>query len=379
MKLDSNLISFVCILLIILIVVIYLGFKEEEEVLNNVLIDPIVKDNTLIMENFQEQNDTNDNDTNDNDTNDNDTNDNNNNSELQDLLNDNMTTSRIRRTINAMNAHLNEPQTCDNDLVRRSELNPGDMCVVDKAIDRDKYISKSDLPPRPPEIDMNKYVLKSSIPPEKVCPPEKEIDYSKYVLKSSIPPPQKCPACICPKVKVSAGLCQKCPPPPKCPAPEPCPPPPDCPAPRPCPAQKEKLICPRPAPLVCPQPPPINIPEARVNPNVSQVKYIKVPTVITKTKTLDHNGNVVNEEIHTSGEVPPVRNPIPSSTMAAITQQAIQSLETTSASNIHSEEEEVLQQQQQESSDNNRLSYKCNMENDLNYEHKKLMGFSQSL
>ena len=33
-----------------------------------------------------------------------------------------------------------------------------------------------------------------------------------YVLKSTIPPVQKCPACVCPKVKVSAGMCKECPP-----------------------------------------------------------------------------------------------------------------------------------------------------------------------
>ena len=95
-----------------------------------------------------------------------------------------------------------------------------------------------------------------------MIPKPKEIDYSKYVLKSSIPPPQKCPPCICPKVKVSAGLCKTCPPPPKCPAPAPCPTV-NCPEPKACPPEK---YCP--APKACSQ-------EKEV-----QVKYVQVPTVI---------------------------------------------------------------------------------------------------
>ena len=36
-------------------------------------------------------------------------------------------------------------------------------------------------------------------------------DIKDYVLKTTIPPVQKCPSCVCPKVKVSAGMCKKCP------------------------------------------------------------------------------------------------------------------------------------------------------------------------
>ena len=86
----------------------------------------------------------------------------------------------------------------------------------------------------------------------------------EYVLKTSILPQRKCPDLICPKVKVSAGLCKKCPPPPKCPpckrcpkvecpVPEPCPLP-KCPEPKPCPPQK---YCPKPQP--CPKCPPRGI------------------------------------------------------------------------------------------------------------------------
>ena len=148
--------------------------------------------------------------------------------------------------------------------VLKSELKPRDsqMCTVAKAVDRHLHVPKSSCSGSGPKVDMSKYVLKSSIPPEKVCPPPKEIDYSKYVLKSSIPPPQKCPPCICPKVKVSAGLCKTCPPPPKCPAPAPCPTV-NCPEPKACPPQK-----------YCPAPEPCSR-EKEV-----QIKYVQVPTLI---------------------------------------------------------------------------------------------------
>jgi len=169
----------------------------------------------------------------------------------------------------------------------KSEIRPEDdqKCIVTRAEDRDKYIPKSDLPPQPPKVDLNKYVLKSSIPPEKVCPPQRDIDYSKYVLKSTLPPSRKCPPCICPKVKVSAGLCKQCPPPPKCPPPAPCPvhqcpsvnacpPAPKCPPPQACPKTK------------CPQ--------------LHKIKYVKVPVVVTRT--IDAQGRILSEK--KSNDVP---------------------------------------------------------------------------
>jgi len=151
----------------------------------------------------------------------------------------------------------------------KNDLLEQQRCTVSVAEDRDKFIHKSDMPDQGPSVDMSKYILKSSIPPEKVCPPPKEVDMSKYVLKSSIPPKQDCPACICPKVRVSAGLCKKCPPPPKCPPPQPC----------------EEKSCPEPAP--CP-----------VNKQIPcyDVKYIKVPSVVTKTVMVDKTGNIVSKE-----------------------------------------------------------------------------------
>jgi hypothetical protein len=155
--------------------------------------------------------------------------------------------------------------------VKKTELGiDGGKCIVDKAADRDKYISKSDIPAPGPRIDLSQYVKKSSIPPEKVCPPTPEIDYSQYVKKSTLPPNQQCPPCIAPKVKVSAGLCRECPPAPSCPAPQPCP----------------QLKCPEPAPCV-----------QKECPKCDEIRYIKVPSLITKTITVDKNGSVLSQKI----------------------------------------------------------------------------------
>ena len=147
-----------------------------------------------------------------------------------------------------------------------------DTCKTDieKNFDINNWVPKTNIPPAGPRIDMSQYVPKSAIPPEKVCPPQKEIDYSEYVKKSTLPPAQKCPPCISPKVKVSAGLCKKCPPCPACPPPKPCPRM-ECPEPKPCP----KVECPK----------------------CSEIKYIKVPTVITRTIKVDSANNVVSEEV----------------------------------------------------------------------------------
>jgi hypothetical protein len=157
-----------------------------------------------------------------------------------------------------------------NNYVTKTQFDPNSgVCTVSTAQDRDKYMSKSDVPPPGPRIDLSQYVKKSSIPPEKVCPPPPEIDYSAYVKKSTLPPVDKCPPCIAPKVKVSAGLCRECPPAPSCPPPERCP---DvvCPPQVPCPAQ----TC-RPC---------------------DEIRYIKVPTLITKTIMVDNNGNVLSQQ-----------------------------------------------------------------------------------
>jgi len=184
-----------------------------------------------------------------------------------------------------------------NTFVKKSELGPNDgKCIVATAEDRDKYISKSDIPPPGPNIDLSQYVKKSSIPPEKVCPPPPEIDYSAYVKKSTLPPKTNCPPCIAPKVKVSAGLCRECPPAPECPKPEPCPEQ-NCPEPKPCPAQQK---CPEPAPC----------PTQKECESCDAVRYIKVPAVITKTVTVDTNGNVISQKID-SGNTNPTQGSTP--------------------------------------------------------------------
>ena len=106
-----------------------------------------------------------------------------------------------------------------NKYVKKTELGVNDgKCTVSVAEDRDKYISKTDVPHPGPYLDLSQYVKKSAIPHAPVCPPTPTIDMSAYVKKSTLPPNEKCPPCIAPKVKVSAGLCRECPPPPPCPA-----------------------------------------------------------------------------------------------------------------------------------------------------------------
>ena len=195
--------------------------------------------------------------------------------------------SRLRLRLNRYGLYPSADGPDMSKYALKSEIRPEDdtKCIVAKAEDRDKYLSKADLPPQPPQVNLNKYVLKSSIPPEKVCPPRPDIDYSKYVLKSTLPPSRKCPPCICPKVKVSAGLCKKCPPPPKCPEPEPCP------------AQKCPDVNPCPADLTCPDVKPCPKTEC---PQLHKIKYIKVPVVITRT--IDAQGKVISQK--TTNQVP---------------------------------------------------------------------------
>lgn len=137
-------------------------------------------------------------------------------------------------------------------------------------VDLSQWVPKTNIPPPGPRVDLSQYMKKSSCPPEKVCPPQKEIDYTQYVKRSTLPPQQQCPPCVAPKVKVSAGLCKECP---------------DCPAPPPC------QTCPQ---MSCPEPKPCPKVEC---PKCTEIKYIKVPTVITRTIRLDAANNVVSEEV----------------------------------------------------------------------------------
>jgi hypothetical protein len=172
-----------------------------------------------------------------------------------------MSEAELKSTLEAMKSRLT-----------KYGLLPGD---VEPQIDRSQWVPKSNIPPAGPRIDMSQYVKKSSIPPEKVCPPQKEIDYSEYVKKSTLPPTQKCPPCISPKVKVSAGLCKKCPPCPSCPPPQRCP----------------ELQCPEPKPV-----PKVECPKC------SEIKYIKVPTIITRTIKVDKDDKVISENVEEKTE-----------------------------------------------------------------------------
>lgn len=182
-----------------------------------------------------------------------------------------MSEEELKSTLEAMKARLT-----------KYGLLPGD---VEPQIDRSQWVPKSNIPPAGPRIDMSQYVKKSSIPPEKVCPPQKEIDYSEYVKKSTLPPTQKCPPCISPKVKVSAGLCKKCPPCPSCPPPQRCP----------------ELQCPEPKPV-----PKVECPKC------SEIKYIKVPTIITRTIKVDKDDKVISEEVEEKESEQPSTTKAPS-------------------------------------------------------------------
>ena len=131
----------------------------------------------------------------------------------------------------------------------------------------DKYINKEDIEraareaalqycPVSPSYNPSQYVRKSEIPKMAKCP--EQPDMKDYVLKSSIPPKTQCPSCICPKVKVTSGLCkkchkdhEKCPPCKKCTLDQckhvvKCPEPKACPPPAPCPEVKRcKNTCPK--------------------------------------------------------------------------------------------------------------------------------------
>ena len=160
-----------------------------------------------------------------------------------------------------------------NQFVRKSELT-NNQCIVANATDRDQYVAKSSIPDQGPRIDMSQYIKKSAVPacPQQKCP--EPVDLSGYVKKSSLFN-QKQNACVCPQVKVSAGLCKECPP---CPSMT-CPP---CPVP-------ETPKCPPPAP--CPSLP--------TQPVRYEIKYVKQPVLITKTVVVDSNNNVLSQHVNT--------------------------------------------------------------------------------
>lgn len=186
--------------------------------------------------------------------------------------------------------------------VQKAELPASTTCRVANAVDKESYVSKVDmatqLKDNTSKCDPDKYVLKSealkSQQPSS-CP---TLDPNQWILKSSLPPKEVCPPCIAPKVKVSAGLCKKCPPPPKCPEVKPCPVL-ECPKPQPCPPQRECPACPPKEacpPKICPACP--AMPTEKVCPKCCDRDVIKV---LKKTVYVDQNGNEVGskEEIGT--------------------------------------------------------------------------------
>ena len=159
-----------------------------------------------------------------------------------------------------------------------SNLNMSDY-VRKSDIERAARASTQKYCPVAPSYNPNDYIKKTEIDFAQACP--KIPDLKDYVLKSTIPPVQKCPSCICPKVKVSAGMCKKCPEPKNtCPKPQPCNVEqcqniiqcapgdqqiscPKCPAPQPCPESPEK-VCPAfelpRSDIKCPAPKPCGLP-----------------------------------------------------------------------------------------------------------------------
>ena len=127
--------------------------------------------------------------------------------------------------------------------------------------ERKEYITKivkeasDEFCPVGPNYDSKDYIKKTAIETCAKCtkcPTKVKLD--DYVLKTTIPPIQKCPSCICPKIKLEAGLCSKCPEPKNnCPQPKPC----DieqCKDVIKCEPHQKQVSCPKcPAPSPCPQ------------------------------------------------------------------------------------------------------------------------------
>lgn len=184
-------------------------------------------------------------------------------------------------------------------------------------IERAARASAREYCPVSPDYNPSDFIRKSEIDFQAQCP--KMPDLKDYVLKSTIPPVQKCPSCVCPKVKVSAGMCQKCPEPKNnCPKPQPCGVEqckdvikcaanekqvscPKCPAPQPCPKPMEK-VCPAfeipknnvkcPPPQPCPMPTPCPNEDGRCpEQKDTKCKYYGVKDVVHE-KSVDQ---VVNE------------------------------------------------------------------------------------
>ena len=191
-------------------------------------------------------------------------------------------------------------------------------------VDLDSFVRKTDIEraarasareycPVSPDYNPSDFVKKTEIDLQKQCP--KMPDLKDYVLKTTIPPVQKCPSCVCPKVKVTAGMCKKCPEPKNnCPKPQPCGIEqckdvikcapgnkpfacPKCPSPEPCPKEPKK-VCPSfeipesnfkcPSPKPCPAPQPCPGGDGRCpEPPETKCKYYGVKDIIKEKPTND--------------------------------------------------------------------------------------------
>jgi hypothetical protein len=196
------------------------------------------------------------------------------------------------------------------------EMNSRDY-VLKSDIERAARESARTYCPVAPDYNPANWIKKTELDLETACP--KLPDMKDYILKSTIPPVQKCPSCICPKVKVSAGMCKECPEPknncpkcepcgfeqcadviqcapgdqqvscPKCPSPEACPEPPE----KVCPAfelPESDIQCPPPQPCSAPGPCPNNDGRCPEQPE-SECEYYGIKEVAHKRSVND----IVNE------------------------------------------------------------------------------------
>jgi len=220
----------------------------------------------------------------------------------------------------------------DNTTSQMAKDLSGDTNVQHSSVDMNNYIKKTELErvaraaaleycPVSPNYNPSNYIKKTEIDLQQSCP--KMPNLKDYVLKSTIPPIQKCPSCVCPKIKLDAGLCKKCPEPiNNCPKPTPCSPEqckkvikcephqkqvscPKCPAPEPCPQLPEK-VCPAitipKSDIKCPAPKPCSItPCPNGDGNCPEKKcpkctYNKVETIIRDKSTDEIVHEMINSD-----------------------------------------------------------------------------------
>jgi len=206
MNANNILIAFTMAVIITVLYIIYKNMVESENntrqnLLNNKLLEnnisnissPSPSPTMTLTEGFQ-----------DNNNNNNNSNKNNNNTSGDSNLK-----SENEQLKKYMKIHGLYPQNHGVDMskyVLKSSVKSDTQCP-----DMSQYVLKTSIPPpqRCPTINRDDWIRKTELPPNwnKECP--QHPDLTNYVLKSTIPPKQDCPACICPKVKVNAGLCRK--------------------------------------------------------------------------------------------------------------------------------------------------------------------------